>query len=157
VTIVWSDGAIRNEWLQVTAKSASLGLAQDEVFYFGNVVAEAGNTDADARVTVADLLLARNNPRDFLSPAGIDFPYDYNRDTHVNATDVLLARNSRTNFLDAVKLIDLSGGAEEAQGAPLAELAWLSDFDRAAVCHRPAQKDAAAEAVDLLLTTLWPE
>jgi len=61
-----------------------------------------------------------------------------------------VARNSRTNFLDAVKLIDLSGGAEEAQGAPLAELAWLSDYDQPAT-QRPAQKDAAAEAVDKLL------
>jgi len=54
-----------------------------------------------------------------------------------------------------MKLIDLSG-AEESREAPLAELAWLSELDQAATHQRPAQKDAA-EAVDKLLATYWPE
>ncbi|NQU25189.1 MAG: lamin tail domain-containing protein, partial [Candidatus Nealsonbacteria bacterium] len=143
VTIVWPDGVIRNEWLEVTVLPAA------DVFYFGNAVAESGNSAAGAQVTTVDLLLARNNPRDGLTPAGVEFPYDYDRDGAVNATDVLLARNNQTNFLNAVNLIDLSGGAAEA---PLAELAWLSDLDQP---RRPAEKDAAAEAVDKLLATYW--
>ncbi|NQU23419.1 MAG: hypothetical protein HQ567_19230, partial [Candidatus Nealsonbacteria bacterium] len=97
-----------------------------------------------------------NNPRDFLHPGGIEFPYDYDRDGAVNATDVLLARNNQTNFLDMLQLVDLSAAAAEVQPASLAELAWLSDLDRAAT-QRPAQKDAAAEAVDLLLAAYWSE
>ncbi|NQU24305.1 MAG: lamin tail domain-containing protein [Candidatus Nealsonbacteria bacterium] len=155
VTIVWPDGAIRNQWLEVTVLStAHCPLPTADVFYFGNAVAEAGDMDTNARITVADLLLARNNPRDLLSPTGVDFSYDYNRDTYVNATDVLLARNNRTSFLDTLQLIDLSGEAEEAQGPPLANLAWLTDLDQSAT-QRPAEKDGAAEAVDLLLASLW--
>ncbi|NQU26492.1 MAG: hypothetical protein HQ567_34835, partial [Candidatus Nealsonbacteria bacterium] len=154
VTIVFPDHAVRNTWLEVRVLAENLGLPDDDVFYFGNAVAEAGDTGANAQTTVADLLLARNNPRDFRSPAGVDSSYDYNRDTYVNATDVLLARNNRTSFLDALNLIDLSGVAEEAQGTPLAELAWLTDLDQPAT-QRPAQKDAVAGAVDLLLATLW--
>ncbi|NQU25414.1 MAG: tandem-95 repeat protein [Candidatus Nealsonbacteria bacterium] len=155
ITIVVPDGAVRNTWLEVTVKAANLGMAGDDVFYFGNAVAEACNSDSDVRVTVVDLLLARNNPRSLMSsPADLTFAYDYDRDREVNATDVLLARNNRTSFLDELKLIDLTGG-EEAQGASLAELAWLSEFDQAAVYQRPAEKDAAAEAVDQLLATFW--
>ncbi|NQU22101.1 MAG: CotH kinase family protein [Candidatus Nealsonbacteria bacterium] len=151
VSIIWEDGAIRNQWLQVTVSAVGLGLAADDVFYFGNAVAESGNWSADAEVTTTDLLLARNNPRDFLSPAEIDFPYDYNRDTFVNAIDVLLARNNPRSFFDVLELIDLLGEAEEAQGAPLANVAWLTEFDQTAVHQHPADKDNTMAAVDKLL------
>ncbi len=115
VTLTWADYAIKNTWLQVTVLAANLGLPADDVFYFGNAVAEAGNAAANAQVTTTDLLLARNNPRNFLHPAAVDFAYDYNRDQRVNATDVLLARNNQTNFLTALRLIDLGGieGADD--------------------------------------------
>ncbi|NQU23007.1 MAG: lamin tail domain-containing protein, partial [Candidatus Nealsonbacteria bacterium] len=58
VTFTWADGAIRNQWLEVTVSGAALGLASDDVFYFGNAVAEAGDRTTHAQVTVADLLLA---------------------------------------------------------------------------------------------------
>ena len=119
VTILWDDYAIRNQWLQVTVLGQGLGLPGDDVFYFGNAVAETGNSDLDAQVTTIDLLLARNNPRGFLSPADVTFAYDYDRDGRVNTTDVLLARNNQTNFLSALKLIDLTGFAAEAAAAPL--------------------------------------
>ena len=156
ITIIWPDYTIHNTWLVVSVKADGLGLVDDDVFYFGNVVAEAGNLDANAEVTVADLLLARNNPQCFFNPVGIDFPYDYNRDTCVNAVDVLLARNNRTNALDPLKLIDLSGGAEEAPSAPLAELVWLSGLDQAISSRRPTEKNDAAAAVDMLLATYFP-
>ena len=97
--------------------------------------------------------MARNNPRGFQT-AAIDLPYDFDRDGQVNATDVLLARNNQTSFFNALKLIDLTGVAEEAQKPPLANLAWLTDLDQPAT-QRSAEKDGAAEAVDLLLATLW--
>jgi len=146
VTLIWGDHTIRNQWLEVFVIGAPLGLAADDVFYFGSAVAESGNSPSDAQVTTTDLLLARNNPRNFLSPAPVDFPFDYNRDARVNTTDVLLARNNQTNFLTRLPLLDLTGGA----GA--AELAWLSQLDEEIAASRP--KDAtlpAAEVVDALL------
>jgi len=170
VTFIWDDYAVRNEWLQVTVLAENLGLATDDVFYFGNAVAEAGDSTAYAQVTTIDLLLARNNPRSFLDPAEVDFPYDYDRDGRVNTTDVLLARNNQTNFFTALKLIDLpalAGGAAVAEAAvaeaPLPAdasfeqpgvLAWLDQFrqeDRSTEKDRPA-----TTAVDQLLATYWP-
>ncbi|NQU21889.1 MAG: lamin tail domain-containing protein [Candidatus Nealsonbacteria bacterium] len=155
VTIVLPDDAVRNTWLEVTVKADSLGLAADDVFYVGNAVAETGNSAAQATVTTADLLLARNNPRGFPGLPDVTFPYDFDRDGQVDAVDVLLARNNQTSFLDALELIDLST-AEEAPAAPLADLAWLADLDQTATPARSASKDTDVEAVDLLLATYWP-
>jgi len=44
------------------------GLDEEDIFYFGNAPGESGNADDNALVTVADLLLARNIPRDFPYP-----------------------------------------------------------------------------------------
>ncbi|HUT14585.1 MAG TPA: lamin tail domain-containing protein [Thermoguttaceae bacterium] len=160
VTFVWDSGAIQNEWLQVTVLADDLDLAADDVFYFGNAVAESGNAPGNAQVTVVDLLLARNNPRSILEPATVDFAYDFNRDGRVNSTDVLLARNNQTNFLGALKLIDLSsGGVPQAASSPIptpSGLDWLAAFDEISRQDRSLdQSDRAAEAVDRLLATYW--
>ncbi len=151
IAIIWDDGEICNTWLEVTVEHDNLGLADDDVFYYGNTVAESGDSPTDAKVTVTDLLLARNNPRSLLDDIGVTFPYDFDRDGQVDAMDVLLARNNQTSFLDALNLIDLSGVTAEAQETSLADLAWFSEFDQPAVYQRPTQKD---DAVDLLLA-VW--
>jgi len=156
VTFVWPDGLIRNAWLEVTVKGDNLGLAEDDVFYLGNAVAESGNSAGDARVSVADLLLARSNPRGFLLPAEIDSLYDYNRDARVDATDVLLARNNQTNFLDALKLIDPWGvDGEVLQSPPLADLAWLSEagVDRPGGATGISERQGTEAALDVILAT----
>ncbi len=134
ITIVWAEHAIQSQWLEVTLPAANFGLGSDDVFYFGSAIAEGGNSPANAQVTTTDLLLARNNPRNFLNPAAIDFAFDYNRDQRVNSTDLLLARNNQTNFLTALRLIDLSSAAGQAQASE--------------------EASPASDAVDLLLADL---
>ena len=66
VTITWADNSIQNEWLQVTvlsdAHGGRLGLAQDDVFYFGNAIGDTGNSAADAAVTPTDAVAVLNDP-----------------------------------------------------------------------------------------------
>ncbi len=124
------------------------------MFYFGN-------STSNTQVTTTDLLLARNDPRNFLNPAPIKFDFDCNRDQRVNVTDVLLARNNATNFLTALKLIDLSGegAGERTQFSQPAGAAasWLHESDPASTsARRPEKSDSAAEAVDKLLLAYWP-
>ncbi len=115
VTIVWPDNAIENQWLQVTLRAGGkLGLAADDVFYFGNAVAESGNSAADAKVNAYDMLGARDNQRNFLNPAPIDFKFDFDRDQLVDATDMLLARSHQTHFLNALNLITVPSTAKDA-------------------------------------------
>ncbi|MBN2474351.1 MAG: hypothetical protein JXB62_07070, partial [Pirellulales bacterium] len=112
-----------------------------------------------------DMLLARNNPRTFLNPAAVDFPYDYNRDARVNATDMLLARNNQTHFLNALRLISVPDG-KHAQDRAVSDIAkpdavgdarlhWFYEFEQ---IQRPAQASktgrGTAKAVDELLQ-MW--
>ncbi|MBN2476320.1 MAG: lamin tail domain-containing protein [Pirellulales bacterium] len=171
VTIIWPDYAISKQWLQVTVlANADTGLLSDDVFYFGNAVGEAGNSTLDAKVNATDMLLARNNPRNFLNPAPIDFHADFNRDARVNATDMLIARNNQTNFLNALRLITVPGvkaaesaaldavwkktAVEEAatpQSSP-AKMTWLYEFEKLQAKQNPAKNvQAADQAIDALL------
>jgi hypothetical protein len=103
VEIVWPDGAIQKQWLQVTVKATpNTGLTTADVFYFGNAVGESGNTGADAIVDAIDAEGAQNNP---LNPAPITAVYDFNRDGLVNASDATVATNNTTTAGTALKLI----------------------------------------------------
>ncbi|MBN2474802.1 MAG: tandem-95 repeat protein [Pirellulales bacterium] len=129
VTIVWPDHSIQKQWLQVTMlPTRNTGLVEADVFYFGNAVGEAGNSTGDARVNATDMLLARNNPRTFLDPAPIGFPYDFNRDARVNATDMLLARNNQTHFLSALRLISVPAAKDSKYLFPGAD--WTYELPR---------------------------
>jgi len=152
VLVAWEDNAIENQWLEVTVlPNAQTGLDDPYVFYFGNAVAETGNSAADARVTVADLLLTRNNLRGVLDPAGIDDPYDFNRDRRVNATDVLLARNNQSDFSSVLQLIDLSSPQGPQPTLP-PDVAWLSEYGENHTEDRPSEKsDSLTKAADALL------
>ncbi|MDP6634424.1 MAG: lectin-like protein [Phycisphaerae bacterium] len=55
VTLIWADGAIVDQWLEVTvlsnANGGSLGLTENDVFYSGSAV---GDTDGDGDVDDSD-------------------------------------------------------------------------------------------------------
>jgi len=56
VTLTWADGAVKNSWLRVTVKANShTDLAANDVFYFGNLVAETGDSPATFRVNALDI------------------------------------------------------------------------------------------------------
>ncbi len=122
VTLIWADHAIRKQWLEVTVLAAGLGMDENDVFYFGNAVAEAGNSTANAQVTTTDLLLARNN---------------------------------QSNFLTALRLIEAPDG-EDAAASPAEAAAWLSDVSgEQSAASQPQEQDAAAVAVDALLSSYY--
>ncbi|MBN2473869.1 MAG: lamin tail domain-containing protein [Pirellulales bacterium] len=182
VTIVWPNFAVSKQWLQVTVlANADTGLSEPDVFYFGNSPGEAGNSTADAKVNASDMLLARNNPRNFLNPAPVDFNYDYNHDARVNATDMLIARNNQTHFLNALRLITVPGGkvaeskaagADKSRHAGLppqaeievlqddpgahAKLTWLYEFEQTIAKDRSSAKDnSGKDVMDALWSTDW--
>ena len=106
ITILWADNAIENTWLEtIVLANASTGLAEPDVFYFGNAIGESGNSAADTQVNAQDIGGARDNPHNFLNRAAIDDAYDYNRDSLVNAQDIGIARDNPTNFLTDLNLI----------------------------------------------------
>ena len=100
VTIIWDDNVIENEWLQVTVNANDhTGLAGPDVFYFGNLIGESGDSSTIAAVDLNDEIASRTHKTGF-SAAAIDNHYDYNRDGKVNATDDLIARHNLPNTLE---------------------------------------------------------
>jgi subtilisin-like proprotein convertase family protein len=91
VTLTWPDGTIVGKWLQVTVQpTGNTGLPAADVFYFGNLPGETGNSTAAAAVTASDLLAIRANG--MRSGATIDNAYDFNRDGRVDVLDQAAAR-----------------------------------------------------------------
>ncbi len=130
LTLVWPEGTIKNQWLEVTLRSnATTGLPRDEVFYFGNAIGETGDNPSNALVNASDILAARDNPRGPLTLAGIDNPHDFNRDRLVTATDVILARDHVTSPFTALRRIT-PDVAPAAVAAALATADTLSAQDR---------------------------
>ena len=90
VELVWADGAVQHEWLQVTVLAdANTGLATPYVFYFGNLVGETGNSTTSAAVGGADVA---NEKAHNLQSASITSPYDFNRDGAVGGADIATAK-----------------------------------------------------------------
>jgi hypothetical protein len=88
VTLIWPDSTIRNTWLQVRLKStASSGLASDDVFYFGNIIGETGDTPGSTVVNALDVsrVTANYSGRNFVGSTSL---FDFDRDGKVTALDV---------------------------------------------------------------------
>lgn len=122
VEITWAAGAIRNTWLQVTlSANVNTGLAEPDVFFFGNAVGDTGlgNSATQATVNTADELGVRNNPAALFTNISITNVFDFNRDGAVNTTDALLARNNPTNLGNALRLLNLSNPPAAPEAAPL--------------------------------------
>ncbi len=173
ITLIWPDNAIGKQWLQVTVlATANTGLTEPDVFYYGNAIGESGNSPTDAKVNVYEMLGARNNQRNFLDPAPIDFNFDFNRDARVNVIDLLIARNNQTHFLNTLKLITVPAGKAAGEQASAVgrravqdavfrqavereperpatasnKLDWLHEFDQMSTQKRPSKRDQSAEA-----------
>ncbi|MDP6546822.1 MAG: hypothetical protein QGH60_22845, partial [Phycisphaerae bacterium] len=111
VTLVWADGAITNQWVEVTVLAgANTGLGTDDVFYVGNTV---GDTNDDATVDADDLATLFG---EFGLRGGAELVSDVNIDGRVNLTDFAIARN---NFGTSVGIPTLPAAAPPA-AAPAA-------------------------------------
>jgi len=98
--ITWADGAIVNQWLQVTVKSnADTALAAPDVFYFGNLIAETGDSASTLRVNALDLAGTRAR---LSTPSSRTGHFDFDRDGRVTALDLAAVRRNLFQALDAI-------------------------------------------------------
>ena len=140
VSIVWSDGAIANAWLQVTVRATSTtGLTLPDVFYLGSAIGESGDSSANALVNMSDQLAVRNNPHGLSDPVSIQSAVDFNRDGLVGPADEIIARNFATFSNNALRLI-----------APRADFVWTDVIARMVFYNRSGLdgNDPAANSND---------
>ena len=182
VTLIWADAAaVKGKWLQVTVNAdANTGLAQDDVFYFGNAVGECGNSTANFVTDTFDITLTRTHRSVVPGSALITNVYDFNRDGKCDTTDISICRVSRTTVPTALQKISppvakgkasIAGSAKSAVlDAPLApaldavlagqsapsdtpvKAAWFWDFGQLDSATRRDKKDRSElKAIDAIL------
>jgi hypothetical protein len=112
VTFIWDTATaaapvITSKWLRVTT-STSVGLAEEDVFYFGNQIGDGDGVEGappapSTLVNVADIGGARANPHagGFLDTAPVNDLWDFNKDGRVNTADqgIARAKTQPTSFL----------------------------------------------------------
>jgi len=97
VTLIWPDGSIMNQWLQVRVKdTVNTGLAVPDVFYFGHVIGETGDNVGNTVVNVFDVIGILDNRTPAGTPAGIENRFDFNRDDRVDVSDFDIVRSNVT-------------------------------------------------------------
>jgi hypothetical protein len=91
VTLVWPDGAVRHQWLQVTVlATAATRLAAPDVFFFGNLPGETGDDADGAAVNAADVILTRAALEG--GSASLSSRFDHDRNGRLDARDLAIAR-----------------------------------------------------------------
>ena len=116
ITITWADNAIQDEWLQVTALAANLGLSANYVFYFGNQIGSVGVNPSSTRVTAIDASAVQANYSG-LSMVPITDPYDINRDKSVNAIDASTVQANYTGLGSSLILLSAPQQTMVSQGS----------------------------------------
>jgi hypothetical protein len=120
--VVFADGAIRNQWLQVTVKATDrTGLAAPDVFYFGSLVGDVGDTTPDmtvARINVLDLARVKKNVP--TTNAFMTNKHDIDRDGKINAVDLSLIK---ANLYATLEMLDPSAPPAAATVARVAAVA----------------------------------
>lgn len=107
ILITFADYSVMNTWLKVTVKgNDNTNLAQDDVFYFGNAVADVnvGNPTGTVRVSSIDTAALRTNQSPAANSVDVKGVYDVNKDGRVNSIDTAIARvNYRSTVLKHFK------------------------------------------------------
>ena len=120
VTIIFPDGTIQNTWLRVTVLSNPLttGLAENDVFYFGNLVGDTSNSLAAATVDYGDVLRVFQHA----SPTvGVEATVDIDRSGVIDSDDVALMLQNIFNSLPLISVPSAAAGSSATDTA-LAEL-----------------------------------
>jgi ELWxxDGT repeat protein len=130
ITITWADGAIRNRWLEVTVTRAGTRLGAPDVFYFGSLVGDTGESATPARVDARDEARVL---RQFATTAAVTSPLDIDRDGKVNAADVVALRRNMNAILTAPVLAP----AAVVAGSPGADPLLAPAPTRASPRRRP--------------------
>ncbi|MBI3837817.1 MAG: glycoside hydrolase family 25 protein [Planctomycetia bacterium] len=113
VELIWADGAMKQQWLEVTVKAtANTGLAANDVFFYGNEIADTGssNTATVAKVGASDITRVQTHLANANANIPISNLYDFNRDGLVGASDTTLAQTHTMTNSTGLQFINIGAG-----------------------------------------------
>jgi hypothetical protein len=103
ITLVWDDGVIANQWLQITVRAtAATGLTEPDVFYFGNLVGETGDSPDVITVSSIDIVGVNHYVGSIVASVRYLERLDFNRDGRVDAQDGSVAFQASRDVLRPV-------------------------------------------------------
>jgi len=104
ITLIWRNGAIKNQWLQVTIKADAVSwLPRDDVFYFGSLVGETGDAASPLWVSAVDYSATRRAAQAFPGPVGMREVYDIDRNGSLAGNnDAAIVRSNLFHRLPAL-------------------------------------------------------
>jgi hypothetical protein len=108
VELIWLNGAIQQEWLEVIVKATvDTGLAANDVFFFGSEIANtsAFNTTAVARTGTPDISGVQSHGANVSANIPITNIYDFDRDGRVDTGDISAIQTHGTNATTGLMLI----------------------------------------------------
>ncbi len=145
VTIIFDDGAIAGAWLEVTVKAtAATGLAAADVFYFGNLPADA---DGSGAVDLDDFAVLKQH---FGTAAGIAAG-DFDLTGAVDLDDfAVLKQHFGASLDDPLTAAAVSSAGEPAAAASARPSPGPALRRLRARRRTPARRPRRAAAVDLL-------
>ncbi len=132
ISLIWPEDTIKNQWLQVTVRSDGPNAIVDtaDVHYWGNQIAEVGNSATSTAVNAVDFGGVSANFSGF-SLVPVTSAYDVNKDRRINAVDASNVSANFSGFSPTLRLIDAPEGFDVFQLAskPDAEHVLYLDFD----------------------------
>jgi hypothetical protein len=143
VELTWARGKIQNQWVQVTLKAnADTGLGAPDVFYFGNLPGDTGDSATSAVVNALDLArtraqVGRNAPA--------DSPFDHRRDGRVNVLDLAAVRGNLFHSLRLITAPAATTASVSTASALSSDAPVLPAATRAAPPRRRAEWDEPAD------------
>jgi len=142
VTLIWPDGSIANQWVEVTVHAtAETGLDFDDTFYLANCI---GDCTGDGIVGSDDY--AALGEAFGIRPGVAGIPADFNGDGRVDLTDFA---HLRASFGNEVLPLDMAPVAPQPDAAPEAPiLSQPVDYSDAGA--DPVAGAVHAQAIDIL-------
>ncbi|MBI3837060.1 MAG: hypothetical protein HY288_03895 [Planctomycetia bacterium] len=113
VELIWADGSIQQQWLEVAVKAtADTGLVANDVFFFGNEIGSTGasNTATVAKVSSLDVTGAQTHGASLKANIPLTNIYDFNKDGQVSSFDVTDAQTHGTSNKTGLQLISIAAG-----------------------------------------------
>ncbi len=93
VELTWTDGSIKQEWLEVTVHAdPNTGLSAPYTFFYGSVIANTGTGDSGSLAITSST--DENAARSHGGTATVTNIYDFNKDGFVNSSDENAARGN---------------------------------------------------------------
>lgn len=91
ITVIWNDGSITQQWLQVTVlANTDTDLPRDDVFYYGNPIAEINGVPANGQFVfdAADIDTLNVSGQYGQSGQTVNSPVDFDRDGSCSGVDI---------------------------------------------------------------------